>query len=98
MNNRLGMLQVTRSNPSRPEPAYLRLLQSGELARRVEQAYRHLENCDLCASEQARPLGAQFPPVPAEIDIAELERADLPRQRCIKIKVSAPKVDPRNNA
>jgi putative pyruvate formate lyase activating enzyme len=30
-------------------PAYLRLLESGELARRVDQAYRHLEDCDLCA-------------------------------------------------
>ncbi len=30
-------------------PAYLDLLESGELARRVEQAYLHLEDCDLCA-------------------------------------------------
>ena len=30
-------------------PAYLRLLDSGELARRVETAWRHLEDCDLCA-------------------------------------------------
>ena len=30
-------------------PAYLVLLESGELAQRVEQAWRHLENCDLCA-------------------------------------------------
>ncbi len=30
-------------------PAYARLLESGELAHRVEQAYRHLEDCDLCA-------------------------------------------------
>jgi putative pyruvate formate lyase activating enzyme len=30
-------------------PAYLRLLESGELARRVEEAYQHLEDCDLCA-------------------------------------------------
>jgi putative pyruvate formate lyase activating enzyme len=30
-------------------PAYARLLESGELARRVEPAYRHLEDCDLCA-------------------------------------------------
>jgi putative pyruvate formate lyase activating enzyme len=40
---------VNPSTPSGPEPAYLRLLQSGELARRAEQAYRQLENCDLCA-------------------------------------------------
>jgi putative pyruvate formate lyase activating enzyme len=31
------------------EPAYLRLLRSGELAERVRQAWLHLENCDLCA-------------------------------------------------
>jgi len=31
------------------EPAYLRLLASGELERRVGQAWRHLEDCDLCA-------------------------------------------------
>ncbi len=30
-------------------PAYIKLLQSGELHRRVEQAYDHLKNCDLCA-------------------------------------------------
>ena len=31
------------------KPAYLRLLQSGELADRVRQADAHLANCDLCA-------------------------------------------------
>ena len=31
------------------EPAYVRLLESGALARRVEEAYGHLEDCDLCA-------------------------------------------------
>ncbi len=30
------------------EPAYLTLLRSGELARRVKQAYDHLTSCDLC--------------------------------------------------
>jgi len=30
-------------------PAYLALLHSGALAARVETAYRHLEDCDLCA-------------------------------------------------
>jgi putative pyruvate formate lyase activating enzyme len=30
-------------------PAYLRLLESGELSRRAELAWRHLEDCDLCA-------------------------------------------------
>lgn len=33
------------------EPAYLRLLASGELAQRVDQAWRHLEDCDLCARD-----------------------------------------------
>jgi putative pyruvate formate lyase activating enzyme len=33
------------------EPVYLALLRSGELKRRVEEAYRHLEACDLCAHE-----------------------------------------------
>jgi len=33
------------------EPAYLQLLQTGELMRRVEQAYAHLSSCDLCAQE-----------------------------------------------
>ena len=31
------------------EPAYLRLLQSGELAERARLSSQHLENCDLCA-------------------------------------------------
>lgn len=30
-------------------PAYLALLQKGQLQARVEQAYRHLQDCDLCA-------------------------------------------------
>ena len=30
------------------EPAYLALHRSGELQRRVERAWRQLENCDLC--------------------------------------------------
>ncbi len=29
--------------------AYLSLLGPGELGRRVEAAWRHLEDCDLCA-------------------------------------------------
>ncbi len=33
------------------EPAYLSLLRSGELPSRVEQAYRRLSACDLCAWE-----------------------------------------------
>jgi len=33
------------------EPAYLALWRSGELKRRVEEAYRHLERCDLCANQ-----------------------------------------------
>lgn len=31
------------------EPAYLKLLRSGDLRERVSQAFRHLESCDLCA-------------------------------------------------
>ena len=31
------------------EPAYIRLARTGELTRRVEQAYLHLASCDLCA-------------------------------------------------
>lgn len=31
------------------QPAYRTLLESGELERRVQTAYVHLENCDLCA-------------------------------------------------
>ena len=33
------------------EPAYLSLARTGELTRRVEQAYAHLASCDLCAQE-----------------------------------------------
>jgi putative pyruvate formate lyase activating enzyme len=33
------------------EPAYLKLLRSGELAERVETAYQHLDDCDLCGRE-----------------------------------------------
>ena len=33
------------------EPAYLKLLQSGELQDRVTQAYENLEACNLCAWE-----------------------------------------------
>ncbi len=31
------------------EPAYIRLLRSGELAERARRSRQHLENCDLCA-------------------------------------------------
>ncbi len=33
------------------EPAYLKLLRSGELAQRVQAAYQHLGDCDLCGRE-----------------------------------------------
>jgi len=33
------------------EPAYLRLLRSGELKKRVEEAYRRLEDCTICPRE-----------------------------------------------
>lgn len=49
----MGPLQipVARSpDPSRPfRPAYLDLLESGELARRAELAWHRLQDCDLCA-------------------------------------------------
>ena len=32
-------------------PAYLALLRSGELERRVAEAYTRLEACDICARE-----------------------------------------------
>lgn len=35
----------------RVEPAYLQLLQSGELQRRVAEGYTHLEACNICARE-----------------------------------------------
>jgi putative pyruvate formate lyase activating enzyme len=31
------------------EPAYLKLLKTGELAERARVAYQHLKHCDLCA-------------------------------------------------
>ncbi len=37
------------NTPAAFRPAYLALVHSGELARRVEDAYRHMEDCDLCA-------------------------------------------------
>lgn len=40
-----------KSGMDRWEPAYLRLLHSGELERRVAEAYARLEACDLCARE-----------------------------------------------
>ena len=44
------MVQATTAKVQRDfVPAYLDLLDSGELAKREELAFRHLENCDLCA-------------------------------------------------
>ncbi|MGQ9600505.1 MAG: radical SAM protein [Anaerolineae bacterium] len=40
-----------RPRVERWEPAYLHLLRSGELERRVAEAYARLEACDLCARE-----------------------------------------------
>ena len=36
-------------NPMCFTPAYLNLLEEGQLESRVDAAYRHLEDCDLCA-------------------------------------------------
>ena len=33
------------------EPAYRKLLASGELARRAQRAYQHLASCDICPLE-----------------------------------------------
>ena len=43
-------MSPTEQSPRIVRPAYLDLLESGELARRVDAAYQHLEGCDLCAS------------------------------------------------
>jgi putative pyruvate formate lyase activating enzyme len=41
---------MRRDGPAAPfQPAYLRLLREGELARRVAEAYARLEACDVCA-------------------------------------------------
>lgn len=42
---------MVRPGVERWEPAYLHLLRSGELERRVAEAYARLEACDLCARE-----------------------------------------------
>jgi putative pyruvate formate lyase activating enzyme len=52
-----GLRKIKPRRPGRGEsgvvnlraPGYLALAESGELARRAAAAYRHLENCDLCA-------------------------------------------------
>lgn len=55
MNNAMAVMQVDvgAAADSQPrgffEPAYLRLLRSGDLTERARSARRHLENCDLCA-------------------------------------------------
>jgi len=49
----MNILPPTNSSTVDPDhafvPAYIALLQNGELTRRARQAYRHLEDCDLCA-------------------------------------------------
>ena len=44
-----GMHRVLRDNLVAAEPAYVKLLDSGELAERVRQGCEHLAGCDLCA-------------------------------------------------
>src|SRR5690242_9069266 len=42
--------QMNENNGSNPfQPAYLRLLENGELHRRVYDAYQRLGRCELCA-------------------------------------------------
>lgn len=43
------MTPPTEQPPKTFRPAFLDLLESGEPARRVDAAYQHLEDCDLCA-------------------------------------------------
>ena len=40
-----------RSEMAHFEPAYLKLLRSGELKERVREAYKRLEACDVCPRE-----------------------------------------------
>jgi putative pyruvate formate lyase activating enzyme len=42
-------MQQRSKNDETFKPGYLRLLDSGELDRRVASAWRHMEDCDLCA-------------------------------------------------
>jgi hypothetical protein len=49
--------------PAAFRPAYLALLDSGELERRVESAYRHLEDCDLCARYESPSDSLQTPQI-----------------------------------
>jgi len=42
-------MKSSRRTDETVEPAYLRLLRSGELRERVAQAYEHLSICDVCA-------------------------------------------------
>ena len=44
-----GRLSATRTSTTAFEPAYVRLLRSGELADRARQSRHQMENCDLCA-------------------------------------------------
>jgi putative pyruvate formate lyase activating enzyme len=45
----ISQSDITGSSTSDFEPCYLRLHRSGELAKRVKRARRHMEDCDLCA-------------------------------------------------
>jgi len=40
---------VIKHHQNTYHPAYLDLLESGELVQRIAAAYQHLEDCDLCA-------------------------------------------------
>jgi len=48
MQDNFGQMNAVNGTGSF-RPAYARLLESGELQRRVDEAYKRLENCELCA-------------------------------------------------
>lgn len=65
---------MTQPRPKRREfvPAYLALLVGDELAHRVQEAYRHLENCD-----QYRPCwhAGQYPEINRPLTNEEYRKA-----------------------
>jgi uncharacterized Fe-S radical SAM superfamily protein PflX len=85
--------------PAAFRPAYLALLDSGELERRVASAYRHLEDCDPCALyfrvNRRRTLGG--------VACRTGEKAALTEEQIARIlaqaeRVLSPYVTPRGTA
>ena len=71
----------------RPEPGYLRLLRTGELARRVRLAIEELESCVLCPRDCRVDRLHALPPVEA----ASLEARDRPAQATRTVAAHVPK-------